>query len=79
MALWFELKVNDGPIGYVSAQRMSGGERDDDINNYDVNIVKYGVEGTRATRTNLTVSHRYGDGAFELIRKALNWAWRDTE
>lgn len=64
--LWCPLYVNDRMIGHASAQRMSGGTHDDDVNTY-----KATVTGHFGELWHGTITHRYGDGGWELIRKVL--------
>lgn len=68
MALWFPLKVNDKVIGQLSATRIDGESNSD-------SICTYRVEATDNTGLEIfrgQVRHRYGDGAWVLIRKALD-------
>lgn len=64
MSLWFDLMVNSETIGRMAIQRKAplGKIGDDDIGVYDVT-----VDGQFAAR----LEHRYGDGAWELARKAI--------
>lgn len=67
MALHFPLKVNNETIGVFEAVRTAGGTRPDDINTYWVTI-----RTEEPMRTfEFAVDHRYGDGAWGLVRKAL--------
>jgi hypothetical protein len=71
MALWAALYVNDQMIGHASAQRTEGGERPDDINTYIATV-------SGPVRWHGVVTHRYGDGGWELMRKVLESASRDS-
>lgn len=65
MALHFDLCINDAAIGYFEAVRIAGGANPDDLNTY--RIALRGSVG----RWDGEVQHRYGDGAWELVRKVL--------
>lgn len=69
--IWFPLYINDHKIGTVTAIRRSGGGNPDDINMYEWEAysTNRGNEFTQATGM---IEHRYGDGAFELMRKILS-------
>ncbi|WP_280485417.1 hypothetical protein [Nocardia cyriacigeorgica] len=66
MALHFRLLINGLTIGNFYAVRVEGEAEADSINTYDVEI-----EGGMSDRWRENVQHRYGDGAWELVRKAL--------
>lgn len=76
MALWFSLNVNDQCIGTCVIQRNE--ELDlsdpaaiaDEVCTYTVSI-----DGTPT----VLVEHRYGDGAWELARRALDAVARSRE
>lgn len=74
MALWFVLRVNDEVIGHFSATRIWGGTEPDDINVYSYEVVRNVVPVSEQKAYSGQVQHRYGDGALELLRKALNHA-----
>lgn len=66
MALHFELKVNGKPIGSFYARRLNPGiPRPSTINSYE-----YSVEADGKTYEG-EVQHRFGDGAWILVRKVL--------
>ncbi|ASN69251.1 hypothetical protein 7S3_73 [uncultured Caudovirales phage] len=67
MALHFPLMVNGTRIGHLYAVRTEGGANADDINTYQVEIM---TESPRRVDS-IILTHRYGDGAWELVRKAL--------
>lgn len=69
MALHSLLKVNDQTIGSFYAQRLTGGDRPDDINTYKIEIHK----GAWADQDvhEFEITHRYGDGAWLLVAKAI--------
>ena len=72
MALWFPLRVNLTQIGHFEAQRIEngpipdGGTVDDTIHTYRVTITR-----TDHPSAEFQLQHRYGDGAWALIAKAL--------
>lgn len=66
MALHFDLKVNGESIGSFYARRLNPGiPTPDSINSYEYSVVVNGetVQGE--------VQHRFGDGAWSLVRKVL--------
>lgn len=64
MSLHFDLKVNNDVIGGFVAQRQERvAPRMDAVYHYKITL-----NGVYAGE----ISHRYGDGAFALIAKALN-------
>lgn len=68
MSLWFVLTVNEQPIGSCEIQRrepldLADPAVVDAVSTYDVRI-----DG----RPVCQVRHRYGDGAWALLRLALN-------
>lgn len=69
MSLWFALKVNEHRIGVLTIQRVRGDSDPDSVNTYEV--VASGA--TLPVRV-VEVEHRYGDGAWELVRTALDAA-----
>lgn len=69
MSLWFVLNVADRPIGFFDAQRVSGGTDPDDVNTY-----KARVELAAGERWEGQVQHRFGDGAWALVRRVLEAA-----
>lgn len=73
MSLWFDLRENNGVIGQLVVQRIDNTRvvilDDDDVSTYAVTL-----DGVRAG----TVRHRYGDGAWALVRAALEVA-ADTQ
>ena len=68
MSLWFALHVNDQPIGLCDIQRheqldlSDRGAIADVVSTYTVRI-----DGEERAQ----VRHRYGDGAWELVRRAM--------
>ena len=62
MALWFDLRANFQDVGRFVAQRIDGTTDPDSVGTYKVTIDGRAVQ----------VQHRYGDGAWELVRKALD-------
>ncbi|MCW2092832.1 UNVERIFIED_ORG: hypothetical protein M2328_006112 [Rhodococcus erythropolis] len=75
MALHFPLMINGHTIGHFAAVRKSGGMDPDDMNTYEVEVRKHPLGGAvyapyGETRS-FSVEHRYGDGAWALVRKAL--------
>lgn len=67
MALHFVLKVNDYAIGSFVAQRTTdNGSTPDAVNSYDITI------DTPDWEHDDVIEHRYGDGAWVLVRKALD-------
>lgn len=68
MALHFPLQVNGKHIGYFTAVRIEGDDQPDTVNTYEVEIID--PAGEVYTRCG-EVEHRYGDGAWELIRKSI--------
>lgn len=72
MALHFPLYVNETMIGYFYARRIDGDTEGDTINTYLMKIWTHrpaDMEDTADIEFNM--KHRYGDGAWVLIRKAL--------
>lgn len=67
MALHFPLMVNGETIGRFEAIRVSGGSNEDDVNLYAVEI----HDGKNFHRLTIEIEHRYGDGAWVLLQKAL--------
>lgn len=69
MSLWFVLKINDLPsIGTFEAQRLEPLDLADPATTDAVSTYRVRINGAPVG----TVRHRYGDGAWELIRRALN-------
>ena len=71
MSIWFTLRVGPNPIGHFEAQRVAGATGTDPD---DVNVYEATVELKDGTRWSGEVSHRYGDGAFGLVRRVLDAA-----
>jgi hypothetical protein len=67
MSLWFTLRLNTKEIGSLVVRRITQTDRavldDDEVSTYIV--VRDGHEMGKVT-------HRYGDGAWVLVRKALD-------
>lgn len=66
MALHFDLDVNNSGIGYFEAVRLGGDAEPDAVNTYKVLI----IDQNHDTHCGL-VEHRYGDGAWVLVAKAV--------
>ncbi len=72
MALHFPLMVNYDIVGFFRAVRIEGGTEPDDLNTYQVDIMQHGGPAGIPFRTwGFTIEHRYGDGAWELVRKCI--------
>ena len=69
--LWFPLFVNDRKIGVVTAIRREGDNNPDSINVYEYEVDRYNGN-IHMVLARGTLDHRYGDGAFELMRKILS-------
>lgn len=73
MSLVIRVSVNERPLWWVTARRMADvghDARPDDVFTYRVEAVE-NASGSALTYLG-DVSHRYGDGAGELARKALD-------
>lgn len=69
MSLWCPLYINGEVVGSVGAQRTEGaGMGPDDVNVYAA-VVQLGERHWGGS-----VSHRYGDGAWGLVRRVLEAA-----
>lgn len=66
--LGFDLNVNRDTIGHFEARRISGIEHPQDINVYEVRVYDYPQP---LTYREVLVDHRETDGAWMLVRKAL--------
>ncbi|OZE77169.1 hypothetical protein CH305_18195 [Rhodococcus sp. 15-649-2-2] len=67
MSLHFVLKANEQPIGsFVATRTVDHGTTDDAVNGYDVTI------DTPDWEWDGHVQHRYGDGAWTLVRRAID-------
>lgn len=75
MALYFTLKITGTKIGDFYARRTDGTTDPDSIGTYVVVITQVGA---LAPWTG-TVQHRYGDGAWALISRAIAAAGLDGE
>lgn len=64
VSLHFDLEINGIAIGHFNARRIAGGTNPDDINTYDVKFTQTGL------MSQFRIDHRYGDGAWELVRKS---------
>ncbi|MDF3309773.1 hypothetical protein P3H15_32665 [Rhodococcus sp. T2V] len=71
MALHFPLLVNGRTIGAFAAQRVAGKSHPDSICTYRVEIVQNKTGDTPRKGEHFFVEHRYGDGAFALVQKAI--------
>lgn len=71
MALHGSIKVNECLIGYWVATRVGGSDSPDDVNTYRCEVVRVGALPVRGYTVEFEVKHRYGDGAFELLRKIM--------
>lgn len=67
MALHFPLMVNGEQIGYFEAVRVSGTTNSNSINCYRIRILRKDEPVIQ-----YYIEHRYGDGAWVLIREAFN-------
>lgn len=78
MSLNFVLRVNDTAIGAFEAVRVAGDNDPDSINTYDVLIDRLFTREQpfkpTLQRYSFTIEHRYGDGAWGLVRKAIEEA-----
>lgn len=71
MSLWFVLKVNDGAIGSLTIRRLRGQLSPERHRSpFPDTIFEYSV--TKDGREIGTVDHRYGDGPWRLVRRALD-------
>ncbi|MFE5790622.1 hypothetical protein ACIGKR_12125 [Rhodococcus qingshengii] len=79
MALHFSLKINTETIGMFTAVRKSGGTDPDDMNTYEVTVETRPLTAhhRQIAVQSFTLEHRYGDGAWALVRKALVNVWSD--
>ena len=68
MSLHFVLQVNYQSIGDFYAQRVRGDDQEDTVNLY-----KVAIDGDA-----FVVEHRYGDGAWTLVRKCIQ-AWEELQ
>lgn len=68
MALWFPLMVGEIEIGSFTARRITGTIHPDSVGTYTVQV----FTGDQCWRGQ--VRHRYGDGAWALLRVALEAA-----
>lgn len=68
MAIWFELMVNDIQVGTLSAQRRTGSIHPNSVGTYHAEIF------TGDQRWTGDVRHRYGDGAWALVREVITAA-----
>ena len=72
MALITSVRVNEGPniANLICIRRTNPGRpKPDDISQYECYIIDYDLlEET----THVLISHRYGDGAWGLVSKALS-------
>lgn len=73
MALHMRLMVNNEQIGYLTAQRRQPGRpRDDDTCSYDWQV---NIDGkTSSNHDETPLAHRYGDGAWTLVRRIIEAA-----
>ncbi len=74
MSLHFALKVNGHSIYHaMDITRLDHTDKPDPDATYRYRARACTADGTNpATQYDVTIEHRYGDGAWELIRKALN-------
>lgn len=75
MALHFTLKISGTEIGDFYARRTAGTPTQDSIGTYDVILTGKHFNLIWAG----TVEHRYGDGAWALIARAITAAGLDGE
>lgn len=76
MALWFRLRCNDEHLGTCVIQRTEHLDLSDPAAIAD-EVCTYTV--TIDGKAEILVEHRYGDGAWELVRKALEAVARKRE
>lgn len=74
--LHFDLAINGQPIGEFSAIRRFGDQDPDSLGEYDVEITAVDG-GILRTRWAGRVTHRYGDGGWVLVARALAVAGLD--
>lgn len=72
MSLWFLLNINNQCIGRLDVQRQDDLDLSDPAAIADV-VSTYTVRVDELDRAE--VRHRYGDGAWVLVRRALNAAF----
>lgn len=81
MALHFVLNINDQPLGVCVIQRREVLDLTDPdaiadtVSTYDVTVHEQRSNTERAA----VVEHRYGDGAWALVRAGLNAAFDDEQ
>lgn len=66
MALIVRVDINDRPLHFMEAVRISGGEQPDDINLYRMRLYS---GDPQVRQFDVEVEHRYGDGALALSMK----------
>lgn len=70
MALHMRLMINDQQIGFLAAQRRTPGHpQDSDVCLYDWQLSIHGL--TTANGSDCPLSHRYGDGAWQLVARVI--------
>lgn len=67
MSLWFVLRVEDRIIGTLEVQRLKHRDLTDPATMDTVNPYVVIFNGDECAK----LEHRYGDGAWELLRKSL--------
>lgn len=65
MCLWFDLRINHQVIGRLSIQRLDNLDPENPADSVSRYVVR--LDGEKAGE----VPHRYGDGAWELVRRAV--------
>ena len=73
MALHFSLEINNNRIGFFYAVRVSGGDKPDDINLYQIEM-RQSEPGEFSLGLPVTfyIKHRYGNGAWVLLEKSMS-------
>lgn len=76
MTLHFPLCVNGHEIGHFEAQRIGSQHETapDSIGMYRVEIIQHKSDDMPRKAEHFFVEHRYGDGAFALVQKAIESA-----
>jgi hypothetical protein len=71
VALWFPLKINDHTIGTMEIRRVEYRDLDDPGIDDTINTYVVMVDGRQVGE----LRHRYGDGAWTLVRSAFGLEW----
>jgi hypothetical protein len=71
VVLWMELRVNKGQVGLLQVQRLLN----DNPQSEDICLYMWDIElHDRVAMSAEPLPHRYGDGAWELVRKVIETA-----